>query len=57
MAPKLKFALSDLAKAAEGPAPKVSDAEAKARRAKEWREPILRADVNSWLKKHGLRER
>ncbi|QDZ25183.1 hypothetical protein HOP50_16g77290 [Chloropicon primus] len=23
----------------------------------EWREPILRAEVNSWLKKHGLRER
>lgn len=23
----------------------------------EWSEPILRAEVNSWLKKHGLRER
>ena len=23
----------------------------------EWREHILRAEVNSWLKKHGLRER
>ena len=23
----------------------------------EWREPIRRAEVNSWLRKHGLRER
>ncbi len=57
MAPKMKFALADLVKAAEAPEPKVPDAEAKAKRAKEWREEALRADVNSWLKKHGLRER